>query len=175
MIHLTAFGYTEAEIAPAGFTAFTIYGYTKLKRPTLAQRIMQRRRARQQAPSKMDTFLGRDRSMVITLFGGTEIGSPTLIEEYAALRNLMKSGGITKAECLDLIEGLAESDQSDISRITIFGGCGYESPSPKEEKKALDAAEDAGMITSSTRRELAEAIGSREPALAGIVARAALS
>lgn len=74
-----------------------------------------------------------------------------------------------------MIEGLANSDESDISRISLSGGCGYESPTPKDEKKALDAAEDGGMITSATRRELAEAIGSPDPALAGIVARAAMA
>ena len=173
MIHITAFGYTEAEIAPSGFTAFTIYGYTKLTRPTLAQRIMNRRYRLQHQPSRMDRFLGRDRSLVITRFGGTEIRSPTLVEELSALRSLMRSGGMDKAQCLELIEGLAHDVDSEVSKLTVFGGCSYESPGPEDEKKALDAAEDAGMITPTTRRELAEAIGSPEPALAGIVARVA--
>ena len=50
MIHLTLFGGTEAEIAPGGFTALTIFGGAELKRPTLAQRIMQRRRDRGPQP-----------------------------------------------------------------------------------------------------------------------------
>lgn len=175
-MQFTVFGSAEAEIAPIGFTAFTMYGYTKLKRPTLAQRVMQKRRQRQQTqPSRLDVLMGRDRSMVITLFGGTDIVAPTLVEEYSALRNLLQSGSITKDECRGLIQGLSLADESEISRFTMFGACNYSKPTLKAERKALEAAEDLGTITATVRHQLVEAIGAADVAVAGIVARAAMA
>lgn len=177
MIHFTAFGATEAEISPNGFTALTVFGAAEFRRATLAQRIMHRRREKGKKRSWWDRWLGRDRSMVITVFGGTEITCPTIMEEYAAVRSLVESQAISKEECLAWIENVADGDDmsADLSRVTLFGVCTYEPPTVKAERKALDAAEGAGIITAGTRQELSQAIGCPSGSAAGVVARAALA
>jgi hypothetical protein len=177
MIHLTLFGGTDAEIAPGTFTAFTMFGGAELKRPTLAQRIMQRRREKGRKLGFRERWFGRDRSLVITIFGGTDILAPTIMEEYAALRNLVQSGVLSKAECRDLIQEIASGDdeRGEISRITFCGGCGFESPKPKIEHRALDAAESARIINAQTRRELEKAIGCPSNTAASVVAAVALA
>ena len=63
----------------------------------------------------------------------------------------------------------------DISRITLFGGCGFVQPSKKKQLQALDMAEEMGAISGEVRRELSQAIGSPPAAATEIVARAALA
>jgi hypothetical protein len=175
MIHFTAFGATQAEISPGGFTAVTVFGGAELRRPTLAKRIMQRRAEQRRAPSTWEKWLGMDRSIAITLFGGTEIIAPTLVEEYAALRNLLTSGAITREECRDMLDSLGREDDGDISRLTFFGACTQQSPKASNEKKALDVAESAGMIDAGIRAQLMQAIGCPPDTAAEVVLRAALA
>lgn len=177
MIHFTVFGGTEAEISPAGFTALTVFGGAEFRQPTLAQRIVQRRREQGKTMSMWDRWLGRDRSLVITVFGGSEITAPTIMEEYASLRGLIESQAMSTEECQQWVEKITGGDDrgAEISRLTFFGACTYEAPTVKAERKALDAAEGAGIITAKTREELVQAIGCPSGTAASVVARAALA
>ena len=177
MVHCTLFGYTEAEIAPVEFTAFTMCGFSSLRRPTLAQRIMHRYRRETHPPRKMDRWLGRNRSMVITFFGAVEISAPTLMEEYSGLRNLVASGAIERTECRRILDGLARGDDPDaeFSRVTLFGACIQQPPNVKQEDKALRAGEAAGLLPTEIRRELAQAIGCPEATAVGILGKLALA
>lgn len=114
---------------------------------------------------------------MITLFGATEILSPTLMEDYAALRNLVVSGVVTKEDCLQLIEDLASCEDagSDVSRVTLFGACCSESPTEELERRAIDSAERAQVITRETGDELSQLIGCPSGASAGMIARVALA
>ena len=176
MIHVTFCGGSEAEMSPGGFTAFTMFGGVELRRPTLAQRILYRRANRNKTYSRWDRFMGRGKSLVITLFGGTDIIPPTVMEEYAAMRNLMQSGVVTKEECLMLIDELSAGDDcSEVSRFTMFGACEFSQQKAKKELKALDAAQDARIIDGETRRQLENAVGCPPSTAAGVVARAAMA
>ena len=176
MIHFTLFGATDARVSAAGFTAFTVFGGTDLHLPTLAERILHRRRTQGRKVSGLDRWLGKDRSIAFTIFGATDFNQPTLVEEYAALRNLVQSGVIDRVECRALIESLAGDDPLlDISRFTVFGASALVSPSKKQETKALDAAENTRTISPNTRRELDQAIGCPTSTAAEIVARAAFA
>lgn len=177
MIHLTLFGGTESEIAPGTFTAFTMFGGAELKRPTLAQRIMQRRRDKGRKLGFRERWFGRDRSVVITIFGGTDILAPTIMEEYAALKNLVQSGVLSRTECRDLVQEIASGDdeRGEISRVTFCGACGFASPKAKVEHRALAAAESARIISSQTRRELEKAVGCPSSTTASVVAAAVLA
>ncbi|MCA8956396.1 MAG: hypothetical protein KDC87_10005 [Planctomycetes bacterium] len=176
MFHFTAFGATQTRVPPGGFTALTLFGGAEIRLPTLAERIVHRRRQRTVEPSRWDRWLGRDQGIVVTLFGGTGLIAPTLVEEYAALRNLVQSGVVPRDECRALLEDLMGSSagSQEISRWTLFGGSSLESPSAKTETKSLQAAEQAGVITPEIRRDLAQAIGCPMHTAAEIVSRAAL-
>ena len=128
------------------------------------------------SPGILQTLVGRDRPLAITFFGVTNIVSPTIIEEYSAVRSLLDSGTITVEECRALVGSLASPDsREEITMVTLFGGCGFETVSEKKQRKALDLAERSGAISSRTRGELEQAIGCPDRAATGIVARAALA
>ena len=113
---------------------------------------------------------------MITLFGATAIVSPTIIEEYSALRSLLESGSITKEECMALAGSLASGDaEEDINRVTLFGACGFETVAEEKQSKALEFAERSGAISRHTREELSQAIGCPDRAATSIVARVAMA
>ena len=73
----------------------------------------------------------------VTFFGVTNTVSPTIIEEYSAVRSLVESGTITREECMALVGSLASPDsREEITRVTLFRGCGIEPVSEKKQRKA---------------------------------------
>ncbi len=172
----TIFGASEAEITSSGFTSVTLFGGTELRRQTVAERIMRRRAVAGRKPGIWESLVGRDRPLAITFFGVTNIVSPTIIEEYSAVRSLLESGTITGEECMALVGSLASPDsREEITRVTLFRGCGIGPVSEKKQRKALDVAERSGAISSRTRGELEQAIGCPDRAATSIVARAAMA
>ena len=175
-MNFNIFGISEAEITTSGFTSLTIFGGTELRRQTVAERIMRRRAGGGRKPGLWERLVGRDRPLAITVCGITTIVSPTIIEEYSAVRSLLDSGTITVEECRALVGSLASPDsREEITMVTLFGGCGFETVSEKKQRKALDLAERSGAISSRTRGELEQAIGCPDRAATGIVARAAMA
>ena len=60
-MNFTIFGVTETEITGPGFTSLTFCGASELRRPTLAERIMQRRARGDRRPGLRERLFGRDR------------------------------------------------------------------------------------------------------------------
>ena len=167
---------SEAEITTSGFTSVTLLGGTEFRRQTVVERIMRRRAGNERKPGFWERLVGRDRPLAITVCGITTFVSPTIIEEYSAVRSLLDSGTITVEECRALVGSLASPDSwEEITMVTLFGGCGFETVSEKKQRKALELAERSGAISSRTRGELEQAIGCPDRAATGIVARTAMA
>lgn len=175
-MNFTIFGVTETEISGSGFTSLTMFGGTELRRQTLAERIMNLSKTAGRKPSAWEKLAGTDRPTVITLFGITTIVSPTIIEEYSAVRNLLNSGAITKEECMAMVASISNGNaDKEITTVTLFGGCGFETVNEKKQRKALELAEKAGSITPTVKEELAQAIGCPDRTAVSIVARVAMA
>jgi hypothetical protein len=162
MFHLTLFAGTEGEIPPAGFTAFTAFGGAELRRPTLASQLLHLKNRGHRRPSRLARLLGTDKNLIMTVFGGTVLLAPTLIEEYSALQGLLRSGTVSGDECTALLDRLAadDGDPSLCRTVTLFGACVTRHPSAAKERKALEAATKAGAVTNAIRRALDEIVGS---------------
>jgi hypothetical protein len=177
MFHLTMFGASAVDMAPAGFFCVSLFGHTSVQRPTLARRVLFQRARAGREPSALQRLFGSDRNTVFTVFGATEILVPTLVQEYAALRRLVGSRSIGAEECrmhLDVLaQGGAERDL--YTSLTLFGYCGVTRPSQNRERKALEAAVQNGTIEPRTREELAAMIGAPEPAVIDGLGRIALA
>src|SRR5688572_15738960 len=148
MFHLTIFGASAVDMAPAGFFCVSLFGHTAVQRPTLARRVLHLRARGNQEPPAWRRLLGTDRNTVFTLFGATEILVPTLLEEYAALRRLVATRAIAADECrmhLDLI-AQGHGQRELYTSLTLFGFCGESRPSANKERKALEAAFKNGAL-----------------------------
>lgn len=177
MFHLALFSGTEGVLSPRGGTAFVLFGSAELRTPTLAQRLVHARERAQSPLSRMDRLLGRDQWLLITLFGGTNMVRPTLVEELAALRGLMTSGGVSRAE----IQGLADASVSPpdlvvgLSTFTLFGACVVARPSAKKEIAAIERAEKAGEVDQRARPLLESLIGQADHSVLRGLSRLALA
>lgn len=177
MFHLALFSGTEGVLSPRGGTAFVLFGSAELRTPTLAQRLVYARERAKRPLSRMDRLLGRDQWLLITLFGGTEMIRPTLVEELAALRGLMSSGGVSRTE----LQGLADASISPpdlvggLSTLTLFGACVVARPSPKKEIAAIDRAAKAGEVDPRARPALESLIGQADPSILRGLSRLALA
>lgn len=177
MFHLTIFGASAVDMAPAGFFCVSLFGHTAVQRPTLARRVLHLRARGNREPSPLSRLLGTDRNTVFTVFGATEILVPTLVEEYAALKRLIATRTIGADECrmhLDLIaQGHGHRDL--YTSLTVFGMCSESRPSANKERKALDAAIHTGVIEERHRQELGAMIGAPEPSVVEGLGRIALA
>ena len=161
MLQYTIFGGSDGQIAPRGFSAVTLYGYSRLTRPTLAQRILNLKQGPPPKPKSWWERAGRsDRALILTVFGMTEIINPTLMEEYSALRSLLATDAVTPDECRELTLRILRGDgKDDFITFTVFGAC-YTKKHPRSaEEQALDAAESAGAIPRAHRVRLGLAVG----------------
>ncbi len=176
MYHYTFFGATEGSITTDGFSSICIFGYCRLVRPTLAERILQERHkpSQEQPKSWFEQMSTSDRGFVLTVFGGTEIVPPTLMEEYAALRNLLESGSVSQAECRNLTETLLRGQRKDEwLTLTAFAACTKSRQSRGKELKALEAGERAGRISKAHRSQLDGLIGAPESTVADVLGQLA--
>jgi hypothetical protein len=165
VFHLTLFGGTEGEIAPSGFTALTAFGGAELRRPTLAAQLLHLKSSRQRPRRWWDRVLGSDKNLILTLFGGTVLQAPTLVEEYAAMAGLLRSGAVQHAEFQQLLDQLhVEAGDSPARTLTLFGACVTRHPSAARERKALEAAANSGSLTDRIRGALDRLIGAPQQA-----------
>ena len=162
MFHVTLFAGTEGEIPPAGFTSLTAFGGAELRRPTLASQLLDLKNRGYRKPTRWARFMGTDKNLILTVFGATVLLAPTVVEEYAALAGLMRSGTLSPGECTALLDRLAANDgEPSICRtLTLFGVCVTRHPSAAKERKALEAASKTGAVSSAIRRALDEIVGS---------------
>ncbi len=177
MFHLALFSGTEGVLAPTGGTSFVLFGGAELRTPSLAQRLAHARMRAKHPLRRVDRLLGRDQWLLITLFGGTELIRPTLVEELAALRGMMTSGSLSRAE----LQGLADATLpppdlvGGLSTFTLFGACTMERPSAKKELAAIERAQKAGEVTPTARPALEGLIGQGDQTILRGLSRLALA
>lgn len=176
MFHLTLFSSAEASLTHRGSTALTLFGTTVLRAPTLAQRVV-RLTQQHQAPTRWDRLLGRDRSLMVTLFGNTQVALPSLLDEWTALRQLAGSNDLPRDRIRTLCDRLRTHDPHglDLATLTLFGCCQVVRPSAKRELAGLQRAEKAGTIDGATRNMLEALVGRGEPAILGGLVDVALA
>ena len=155
------FGGTEGEISPSAFTALTAFGGAELKCPTLASQLLYLKSCTERSPTFWERLTGSDRNLVITLFGGTVLIAPTLVEEYASLSGVIRTGVLSQAECDQLMDRyLANSGEYTVCRtLTLFGACVTRHPSASKERKVLESATRAGTVSSRLRESLEQLVG----------------
>ncbi len=165
MFHLTMFSGTEAALQPGAATVLTLFGATVLSAPTLALRLSHYAQRRQQKATTMDVLLGRDRSMFVTLFGATEVLLPSLVDEYAALQQMVAQTPSHRTQLRELANELAHSQDCGLrlSTLTLFGGCSIKRPSAKRQAAALERAQKTGEIDAPLRAALERLVGRAEP------------
>jgi hypothetical protein len=159
MFHYTMFSGTEARMSSTGFTALTLFGAATLRRPTMAQRILDRDRATERAESWWQRMTDPNRNVVVTMFGGTTLLHATLMEEYSALRSLVSTGAMPSDQVTRRMrEILATNQDIDVTSITLFGGFVDSRPSRSKQLEALDEGERAGLLPSQHYRRLTDVI-----------------
>ena len=171
MFHYSIFAAADGDLPSKGFTALTLCGFSRLRQPTLAQRIQDRQRIRTRKRSWLERISGSDRGTVLTVFGITEIVEPTLVEEYAALRSLVASGAIAPDAIRAVLDDVGARD--DWVAMTLVGICTRSKASRQKQVKALDSAEKSGLIPQNHRQQLDGLIGSPTTAAAGVLGRLA--
>ncbi len=171
MLHVTFFSGTEGELPLSNFVSFTLFGRSRLRRPTLARRLLRLKSVEGHTPTLFERLFEVDRNILITLFGTTRIAAPTLMEEFSDLRGVVGSGSLTVEEGRRLLGSLAAGSGSrDLyTGVTLFGCCRVRHPSVDEERKALDAAASAGILSDHERRELDSVIGRPTREIAGFL------
>lgn len=177
MFHLTLFSGAEARLVPEGSTAFTLFGSTILRAPTVAQRIVRLANQKQRSSTRLDWLLGRHQVMLITLFGYTEIALPTLVEEYTALRELAARADVPRDHVRQLCDTLRthQSCGLDMATLTLFGHCHVGRPSTKRELVAIERARKLGDIDGTIGNALERLVGRAEPTIIGGLADVALA
>lgn len=153
MLHLTLFAGTQGDMPPSGFTAVTFFGGAELHRPTLAREILHYRATRDLPKTRLGWLFGSDENFVVTLFGGTVITEPTLVEEHQALAAILRTGQVRSEELPALVDGieLKHGGRAAYRTFTLFGGCSTRLGSVKRERKALEAAVANGALDAPTR------------------------
>ncbi|MEZ5963599.1 MAG: hypothetical protein R3F56_07110 [Planctomycetota bacterium] len=176
MFHLTLFSSAETSLASRGHTTLTVFGSSVLHAPTLAQRVLRLARPAR-PPSTWDMILGRHRSMMVTVFGSTEVALPSLLDEWTAMRQLASGHEIPREQLRALCEQLATRDPQglDLATLTLFGTCRVARPAPKREQAAFERAEKGGVIDRPIRAVLESLVGRGEPAVIGGLTQAALT
>lgn len=189
MIKVTIFGGHEGCLSFDTQFYFTMFGGCVVVRPTLARQVLaQRNLQRSGVPPEGGSSQGADgkarfrqdsplrgRPFFFTMFGGTEIKSPTLAEEFVDLREAVRSESLTMADCERLITDAGFADAS-IGSFTIFGGF-EEGLAPSEEKKidGLAIQRHLGNVSEQVSRVLQLGIGQSEGQRRAVLRQAILA
>lgn len=159
MFHLTFMGGSEVRLKEQDNIVVTIWGGTEILLPTLAEKIIRVKKAKDQYGEINDSVVRR--TNVITLMGGTVMKSPTLASEIEEMVNLRDSGMVSEGELLDLWREVIKRDDLDIlETLSIMGGTGEEKPSKKEEMDSLKRIAGRGLISSEELEDLKEMLSS---------------
>ncbi len=175
MLKVTIFGGHDGRLGLQGQVYFTIFGSCTLVRPTIAWQLVSQRRAAQRehgenAPSnswqnKLGLSRGREsrnKPFFFTVFGGTELKSPTLAEEFIDLREAIQSGLLTLDDVDKLLADLTQSEPS-IGSFTIFASlneCAL--PEENAEVDSLAVHRHLGSVSERAGGVLQMGIGQRE-------------
>ncbi len=171
MFHFTMFGGSEAQITTANMTAITIFGGADLKRPTLAQRVLQLA-ASEDPESESSIRRPGPRSFAFTMFGGTDVKHPLLMEEYSAIHGLVATQLLRREEIQSMIaEILAQDAHYKVGSFTLFGGFSDKRPNRKAQFRALREGEEAGLISVAHCEELERMVDAGPAVAFGLLGR----
>jgi hypothetical protein len=189
MIKVTIFGGHEGVLNFDTHVYLTIFAACEVVRPTLARQLVARRQARRDLtedergmargwsgrPGHRHDRPVRGKPFFITAFGGTEIRSPTLAEEFVDFQKAIDSGLLTMDDCERSIADLGMWEGS-IGSFTIFGGF-EEGASPSEDKEidSLAIQRHLGTISESAGRVLQLGIGQSEGERRAVLRQAMLA
>jgi hypothetical protein len=154
MLQVSVFGSYEGRLRAEKKLYFTMFGGSDLMRPSLARRIERARRLRGGSQDRPH------RCVVVTLFGATEIKSPTLAEEYLDLKAMMDAGLISLGGWDRDVSDVQAFEETTISGITLFGGFDEDSlPEEDTEVDALATHRHLGNISEAAGKILELGIG----------------
>ena len=153
MIHFCIFGGHEGQLVSERKVYVTLFGGCELKQPTLAKRIVEKRRLDAAGqPHRRQNFF-------VTLFGGTSIKLPTLSEEYMDLRDSIRAGLLTLEEWDAAIPEVG-NESTSFGSFTAFGSFeASELPSEQEEIEGLAIQRHLGNIPENAGKTLEFAVG----------------
>ncbi len=170
MIQICMFSGHEGVVRAEKKIYITIFGGCELVRPTVAKRIIARRQQQTAESSTKPPMV-----FFFTLFGCTEIKTPTLAEEFLDLRQALDSRALTLEEWDRAMAELSQLDVS-ISSLTLFAGFGEcELPEETEEIDALALQRHLGNISDKAGQVLQFAIGQRQAERTATIRRAAVA
>jgi hypothetical protein len=130
-----------------------MFGGCELRRPTLARQLLAAGRA-----GAGPLQIGR--RVVITLFGATEIKSPTLAEEFIDLREAVQSNALDIRQWDSYLAELDRWQNSALVSFTMFGAFEETTlPSEDDEIEGLALQRHLGNISDSSGRVLELGIG----------------
>jgi len=197
MIQVTIFSGHEGRLRSDRFFYFTLFGGCDLVRPTIARQLMalRGREERDRADGRGQhagmgpspgfrvanmELVGRHGErghrrggpFFLTIFGGVDIKSPTLAEEFLDLREMISGGALTLEDWDRAMASLGSAD-IPIASFTLFGGFDEcELPSESEEIDSLAIQRHLGNISESAGRVLQLGIGQRDARRSATVRRA---
>jgi len=152
MVHVSIFGGHEGELAPGRAFYVSIFGGSTLRRPAFATRLMQIKRYADEALKTQYFFF--------SLFGGAEVKWPTLAEEYLALTEALRSGGLTLEDWDRHSDRMGLAAALQTGSFSLFGGSNTEKlPSEDEELDDLSRQRHAGAIGQDAAERLMLGIG----------------
>jgi hypothetical protein len=167
MFKITICGGHEGQFRQERKLYLTLCGACELVRPTLARQLVTDHGMRND-PSRRPA-----RPFFITIMGATEIKYPTLAAEFIDLREMMRSGALSR----DAWErGLAEISRQEgtVGSFTIMAGFDENTlPTEEEEIDSLAIQYHVGNIDDSARRILQSGIGRAGVERGAVIHRAA--
>lgn len=169
MVQLCMFSRHEGIVHPERKVYITIFGGCDLVRPTLAKRILARKR--QQSAGAV----ALPKQFFITGFGAVDIKVPTLAEEFLDLRQALDLRAMSLEDWDRSMTELSQLDVS-ISSVTIFGGFSENKlPSETDEIDALALHRHLGNISDSAGKVLQFGICQNQVERAATIRRAAVA
>lgn len=152
MFFFTIWGGADVRPRDPDNIVVTVWGGTSILLPTLAEKILRMKKAKQDDGEITDAVVRR--TNVITVMGGTSYKFPTLAKEIEQMRHLKDSGGIPENEIYELWqEAIRREDLDLFESLTIMAAAEYESPGRKEELKDLERIAAHGIITGQEHDE----------------------
>lgn len=164
MFHVTFMGGSQVRLKEQDNIVVTFLGGTAILHPTLAEKIVRLKKAKDQHGEINDSVVRR--TNVITVMGGTVMKSPTLAGEIEKMVHLRDSGLVSEDELLELWrEAIKRDDLDVIETLTFMGGTSEAKPSKKEELDSLKHIAGRGLISSEELEDLKQMLsgGSLKP------------
>lgn len=155
MARFCMFGGQDGQLQPTECVHVTIFGGAEWRRGPAAAHIAEARR-------RTADSVGGTGYVFITVFGGAEVTWPTLVEEYLALLDAVRTGTLTLGEWDEHLGRRGGDTALRVHAFTLFGAFdGDALPSEDKELDDLSVHQHLGHIPEAAVRVLVPAIGQR--------------